>query len=332
MSRALFLVNLFFITVFISSQQPSNIFGVLNFNNSARSTALGGYVVAVTDGDASTAIQLPSNIEADNCGQLVLNYVNYFADSDYGSINYTFNSKKIGLLSASIIYCNYGTFNYSDPSGVFDGNNFSVNDLVAQIGHSKILTEKLNIGINLKLLSSFYEQYSSFGIGSDIGLTYFDKDSQFGCAILCQNIGRSVKDYHLSNLKENLPFNIQFSLNKKLTHAPLRFHLIYHDVQEWQIGLNNSLSASRNRISQFSYDFFNHIVLANEFLFSENFHFRFGYGFQNRRDLQPTSRPGTTGISWGVGFKVKNLKINYSNSKFHFAGTANNISIIKDLK
>ena len=50
MLRALFLVNLFFITVFISSQQPSNIFGVLNFNNSARSTALGGYVVAVTDG------------------------------------------------------------------------------------------------------------------------------------------------------------------------------------------------------------------------------------------------------------------------------------------
>ena len=330
MLRVLFLVYLFLITVSISSQQPSNIFGVLNFNNSARSTALGGYVVAVTDGDASTAIQLPSNIEADNCGQLVFNYMNYFADSDYGSINYTFNSKKIGLISTSIIYCNYGTFKYSDPSGVFYGNNFSVNDVVAQIGHSKKLNKKLNIGTNLKLLSSFYEQYSAFGIGTDISLTYFDKESQFGSAILCQNIGRSIKDYHLSNLKENLPFNIQFSFNKKLTHAPIRFHLIYHDVQDWKIGSDNSL-VTRNIFSQISYDFFNHIVLANEFLFSDNFQVRVGYGFQNRRDLQPASRPGTTGISWGVGFKVKNLKINYSNSKYHFAGTANNISLIKEL-
>ena len=77
------------------------------------------------------------------------------------------------------------------------------------------MSEKLNIGINLKFLSSFYEQYTSFGIGTDVGLTYFDKESQFGGALLCQNIGRSVKDYHLSNSKENLPFNIQFSLNKK---------------------------------------------------------------------------------------------------------------------
>ena len=57
MIRTFFLVKLILITVLISSQQTSNTFGVLNFNNSARSTALGGYVVAVTDGDASTGIQ-----------------------------------------------------------------------------------------------------------------------------------------------------------------------------------------------------------------------------------------------------------------------------------
>ena len=56
------------------------------------------------------------------------------------------------------------------------------------------------------------------------------------------------------------------------------------------------------------------------------------YDFLSRNILQPESRPGTTGISWGVGFKVKSLMINYSNSKYHFAGTSNNITVIKQLK
>ena len=63
-----------------------------------------------------------------------------------------------------------------------------------------------------------------------------------------------------------------------------------------------------------------------------NFNIRFGYDIFSRKELQPQSRPGTTGLSWGVGFKVKKLKINYSNSKYHFAGTSNNITIIKQLK
>ena len=79
-------------------------------------------------------------------------------------------------------------------------------------------------------------------------------------------------------------------------------------------------------------DFFNHIVIGTEFLFSKNFNVRLGYDFLSRNILQPESRPGTTGISWGVGFKVKSLMINYSNSKYHFAGTSNNITVIKQLK
>ena len=50
------------------------------------------------------------------------------------------------------------------------------------------------------------------------------------------------------------------------------------------------------------------------------------------RNIQPQSRPGTTGISWGIGLKVKNLMINYSNSKYHFSGISNNLTVIKNLK
>ena len=73
--------------------------------------------------------------------------------------------------------------------------------------------------------------------------------------------------------------------------------------------------------------FFNHIVIGTEFLLSKNFHLRFGYDFKRRFEMTPISRPGTTGISWGIGFKVKKIKISYSNAKYHFAGTSNHITI-----
>ena len=66
-------------------------------------------------------------------------------------------------------------------------------------------------------------------------------------------------------------------------------------------------------------------------MFSENFHVRLGYDFLTRRDLQPTSRPGTIGISWGVGFKIKKISINYSNAKYHFSGASNTITITKKI-
>ena len=55
--------------------------------------------------------------------------------------------------------------------------------------------------------------------------------------------------------------------------------------------------------------------------------FRFGYNFKNRYELKPKSRPGTSGMSWGVGFKVKRLKLNYAISKYHLSGSSNHITI-----
>ena len=104
-------------------------------------------------------------------------------------------------------------------------------------------------------------------------------------------------------------------------------------MNRWSFSSNTqTTNQSAIQINQLFYNFFNHIIIGTEFLFSKNFNMRFGYDFLSRNNLQPESRPGTTGISWGVGFKVKNLKINYSNSKYHFAGTSNNITIIKQLK
>ena len=315
------------------SQQNLSSYSILNNNCTSRNSSLGGYPIGVFDSDASLSIFLPSNLNNNQNKQLVLNYNNHFADSDFGMVNYNFKIKDKGVFSTTLFYNNYGEFDYYDASGLNLGNSFSANDWVFQIGHSKDLHENLKIGVNLKFISSVYERYKSYAIGSDFSLTYFNDEKQIGAYLLVSNIGTTIKDYNESlNYKSKLPLNSIIGLNTKLKHAPIRFHVCYHHLNNWNISQSNNSSEDLSSFRQLSSNFFNHLVFASELLFSDNFNIRFGYDIFSRKELQPQSRPGTTGLSWGVGFKVKKLKINYSNSKYHFAGTSNNITIIKQLK
>ena len=314
-------------------QQMLSSYSILNNNCTARNSSLGGYPIGLFDSDPSLAIFLPSNLSILNKNQLVLNYNNHFADSDFGMINYNFQINKKGMFSTTLFYNNYGKFEYFDASGNSLGNSFSANDWILQIGHSKKLHEKLQIGLNIKFIASIYEQYSSHAVGSDLSLTYFDNQKQFGGYLLLSNVGTTLKNYNnLSNFNNKLPFNSVIGINSKLKHAPLRFHISYNHLHKWSFNNESNLNPSEaidfNTIFN---QFFNHFVFGTELLFSENFNVRLGYDLLSRNELQPTSRPGTTGISWGVGFKVKGFKINYSNSKYHFSGVSNNLTIVKKL-
>ena len=314
-------------------QQMLSSYSILNNNCTARNSSLGGYPIGLFDSDPSLAIFLPSNLSILNKNQLVLNYNNHFADSDFGMINYNFQINKKGIFSTTLFYNNYGKFEYFDASGNSLGNSFSANDWILQIGHSKKLHDKLQIGLNLKFIASIYEQYSSYAVGSDLSLTYFDNQKQFGGYLLLSNVGTTLKNYNnLSNFNNKLPFNSVIGINSKLKHAPLRFHISYNHLHKWSFNNESNLNPSEaidfNTIFN---QFFNHFVFGTELLFSENFNVRLGYDLLSRNELQPTSRPGTTGISWGVGFKVKGFKINYSNSKYHFSGVSNNLTIVKKL-
>ena len=325
-----YIINLIFIFYFIFSFSAQNggqyAFNVMNFHNSARVSALGGYMCAVIDDDPSIAILQPSNLNPDHHGKLVLNYVNYFSDTEYGFFSYAHQHQTRGLFTASVVYANYGTFDYSDAAGVFNGSTFSANDVMFQLGHSKSISDKLHIGANLKLVSSFFETYQNYAVGTDFSATYFNKEKEVGYGLILKNLGVHLNSIVSDSKTFLLPFSIDLGLNKKLKHAPFRFHLTYHYLQTWNISQVNPGSSV-----SFVRTFFNHLVVGSELLFTNNFNFRFGYNFQNRFELQPNSRPGTTGISWGVSFKLKKLKINYTNAKYHFSGTSNHLTVVSTI-
>ena len=306
--------------------QSNASYPILNFNTTARNSALGGINIGIFDHDPSTSLQLPSNLTPLQDGLLQMNYVNYFADSDIAILNYTFNQNKVGVLSTSLVYCNYGHFEYADPSGQFLDQTFSVNDIMFQLGHGRKLNDNLQIGINMKLAGSFYERYRSFALATDLSLTYFDKTKNFGSYFLVKNLGRQIMKFYPSQLNYKLPFSLELGVNKKLEYAPIRFHATYRNIDRW-----NLVIMSENNFYSFRRTLFSHFIFGSELMFSENFHFRFGYNFLNRMELQPSARPGTSGLSWGVQLKIKKMMINFTNAKFHMSGTSNHFSIIRKI-
>ena len=328
------LFNIAFLSFIINYSQNNSSYSILNNNCTARNSSLGGYPIGVIDTDPSLAIFLPSNISKLNIDKIVINYNNHFADSDFGMINYNFNFKNKGNFAVTLLYNNYGKFEYYNASGISLGNTFTANDWIFQIGHSKQLHEFLQIGVNFKIITSNFEQYSSLALASDLSMTYFNKNKRLGGYLLFSNIGTSLTNYNSASVQNNsLPFNSILGFNTQLKHAPIRFHFTYNHLNKWNISSSNFInSQGTSKINQFSNELLNHFVLATELLFSDNFNLRFGYDLLSRNELQPQSRPGTTGISWGIGLKVKKLKINYSNSKYHFSGISNNLTVIKNLK
>ena len=325
-------ILLFFYFNICLSQQALSSYSILNNNCTARNSSLGGYPIALFDSDPSLAIFLPSNLSVLNKNQLVINYNNHFADSDFGMVNYNFQINSKGIFSTTLFYNNYGKFEYFDATGNKLGNSFSANDWIFQIGHSRKLHDELQIGVNFKFIASVYEQYSSYALGSDLSLTYFDKQKQYGGYILLSNIGTTLKDYNNSSKNNKLPFNSIIGFNTKLKHAPLRFHISYNHLHKWSFNDENNLVTLESvSFKEFTSQLFNHFVFGTELLFSENFNVRLGYDLLSRNELQPQSRPGTTGISWGIGIKIKSFNINYSNSKYHFSGVSNNLTIVKKL-
>ena len=115
-------------------------------------------------------------------GFLSMNYVNYFANSNYGYSSYTKHYTGIGTFNASLLYANYGKFEYADISGVRDGSSFSANDIAVALAYGRELDSNFSVGATVKFVSSFLESYNAFGISSDIAANYTKESKGFAAA------------------------------------------------------------------------------------------------------------------------------------------------------
>ena len=307
---------------------------------SARISALGGNQASISDGDINVAFVNPSMINSRLDNTLAINYTNYFASTNFGSIQYVNTFKKAGSFMASIQFMDYGTFDYADEGGNL-GGTFGASDFAFNIGWGRQLDSSFSIGAAAKLIYSFYEGYNSFGFAVDVAGTYESKTG-WTMSLIASNLGMQITTF-TSGVRDPLPFNLQYALSKRLDHVPFRFSLIYDHIEKWNLTYTDPNNPSggfdpitgepieKTGISQITDQFMRHIILGGEVFIGKNLVLRGGYNYRRRQEGKINEKPGMVGFSWGIGVRIYKFKLNYARSTHHLVGSPNYLSLTFDI-
>lgn len=317
----------------------THTYDFLNLINSARVASLGGDVIAINDNDFNLTYHNPALLNSEMNHNMVLNYVNYFTDINYGYAAYATNIKDYGIFSGGIEYINYGKFIAADEKGIVTGE-FKAAEYAINLIYSRAIDSTFRVGVNIKPIISTLEKYTSLGLAADFGIIYNKPRSLFTAALVVKNLGTQLKGY--TDERESLPFNIQLGISQKLKHAPLLFSVTFDHLEQWDLTYTKTEEVSsldpltgqepkESTIDKIADQFMRHIILGVEFNPIKNFYVRGGYNYRRRQEMLIESKTSTIGFSWGFGIKISKFYLSYGRATYHLAGASDHFSISTNL-
>jgi len=306
---ALALVLLIILISNSAFSQNKTTYDFLRLDIGARASALGGSFNSNIN-DVNSIFYNPAALSTLKNRQATVGFFKYLLDINSGNFAYSQRYKNVGYFGAGIRYINYGSFEKFDEQSNSLGT-FSANELALSLGYSNITKNNFHYGINLKLIYSGIEDYSSTALAADFGVLYTIPSSQWNFGLSLLNAGFQLKEY--SSTKEDLPLDLRFGLSKKLEHLPLRVHF---EIE--------NLTVKQDKF----FDRFKNLSVGGEFDFSDNVKFRIGYNNSLRQDLKTGSSLGIAGFSAGLGFKVlENYSLDYAFNSMGKIGSTHKIDV-----
>ncbi len=331
---------LLFISCFAFAQTGGHsTYDFLNLNANARIAAMGGNLISVMDDDLNLFSQNPAALNPRMNNQLTLNYVPYVSKINYGYAAFAKNFDSIpGTFAVGVHYVNYGTFTRADETGQVLGE-FSAGEFALNLGYAHQFGKDsmFSVGGNLKTIISSMESYSSWGMGLDLAGTYRGKKG-FTASVVLRNIGAQFQAYTKGNA-EALPFEIQVGISQQFAHLPFKISIIAHNLQKPVLRYDDPNDQeptvdplTGEEIKQKKYigdNIMRHFIFGGEFAPGKRkiFSLRIGYNYMRRQELKVDTRPGTMGLSWGIGLKISKFRFSYARAAYHLAGASNHISI-----
>lgn len=304
---------------------------------SARTSALGGYQIAVLDKELSLGLQNPALLNEEMHGQMGFSQVNYIADINYGYAGYAHSIDSQLTFMGAVQYVNFGDFERADEFGNRAGT-FTGGDNVISLGLGYAWSDQWRFGANLKFIYSHMANYYSAGIALDLAATHHWEEKQLTSSLVIRNLGMQLTTYDGNN--EPLPLDIQLAFSKRLADAPFRLNVTAHHLNIPDMTYINTNLPERidletgQPIEQkvpFTEKIFRHFIVGTEILLSENFHLRVGYNHQRRKELTLERAKGGIGYSWGFGLRIWRFNIDYGRATYHFAGASHHFSIMSNL-
>lgn len=159
---------------------------------SARGIATGGAFVANLTGLESIYYN-PAGLDVSSGTEFMFSYMSYLADvkvsylgastnfGDFGSLGFTLKSLAFGDIPVTTVEFPDGT-----------GSIYSPTYITLGLTYSKVITDRISVGTNIKVMSESIENVSANGWAIDLGVQYkFTPELMIGAAVM--NIGPNMQ-------------------------------------------------------------------------------------------------------------------------------------------
>lgn len=262
----------------------SSVFNFLKLSNTPQLTALGGVNVSQTTNDVGLAFNNPALLKPSMHTQMNAVFNNFYGGIKVYHLSLGYRNTKLNTnFSWGLNYFGYGNISETDASGNVLGK-FRPTDWVMQVSASRNYLEKWNYGATLKFINSNYGQYRSNGLAMDAGVLYHDSSKLFSASLVAKNMGFQLKKYD-GTQADDLPFDLQIGLTKRLANAPFSFSITAQRVHQFDIRYNDTTFNNENGFAngsakKFSFDkLLNHFVLATTIYAGDRVEVIAGYKF-----------------------------------------------------
>ncbi len=318
----------------------SKVYEFLNLPASARITALGGKHITVRDDDLAFAFANPAVLSDSMHQQITFNHSFHLSDIGQGYAGFGNHSKKLNTTFLfGLQYINYGDFSETDEFGNINGT-FKAGEYALTVGAARSIYERLDVGANVKIISSQLESYNSFGLATDLSAIYHIDEKGFVATMVFRNIGGQLATYRDGN-KEDIPFELLFGISKRLKYLPFRFSITAQHLERWNLLYDNPNSEENTFFlgqetvtsNEWVDNLFRHFIFSGEFLFGkkENFRLRFAYNHFRKKELSVRNLRSLAGFSGGIGMKIKRFRFAYGLGVYHLGGSVSHFSIATNL-
>ena len=314
------------------------VYQFLNLAQSPRQAALGGKTVTVVDFDVNQAFYNPATINEEMHNRLSSNYGSYYGEVSYGTAAYAYTyDRHLQTFHAGISYINYGTFEGRDELGNLT-SDFTGSEAALSLGYAyNIPWTDMYIGANAKLISSTLESYNSWGAAVDLGFLYIDEPNDINYGFTVRNIGAQITPYE--DTREKLPLSIDAGISQLMENVPIRWHLTFENLQQWNIAFSNPNRAegsldggSKEEKVSFFNNALRHVIVGAELFPDKGFNIRLGYNFRRSEELRILEQRHFSGISAGFGLRFGKVKFDYSYSRYTVAANTSLFGLTIDLE
>jgi hypothetical protein len=293
------------------------VFNFLSLPNTAKQSALGGVNISSIGNDVGMSFQNPSLLRNSMHQQANTSFNAFIAGINNYSLTSAYHVNSIQTnLALGVNYLDYGNITQTDASGIVYGN-FRPSDYVLQVMASRQYHERFWYGLTMKYIQSNYGQYRASGLAFDVGLSYYDSSKLLQVSLVAKNMGTQLRTYDGSNSKEELPFDLQVGITKRLAHAPVQFSVTAQHLQAFNTYYNDtSFRAAEGELDysdSWGQKLLSHFVISSEIFLDKKLELLLGYNFQRRQDMnayQVTN--GLNGFTMGAGLLLNKLHVRYA--------------------